>query len=616
MKPNRLNSLLSATTAVMAVAFPLAITAYADTALPAGQNNIDTTGNPALGVITRGVGATAWFDNNGTATAAGTPLVNGILGPWASIGTGTATRYATLDGSNNVVGFTTATAAAAFGWPSANNATFNYDVAGVQTALGVSRTGNTARYTGGAGTQTWGNSTGNVTITLNGLLNAGTGTLTFAKGGTGTGTGVVIGANQELVLNAANAGIAISAPIFNNGAGASALTVVGSGGVTLSGANTYTGATTIGSGSLTVSGGNLGSGAIKVVSGATLNINATQTLSQTVSGGGAINSNASTTLTGDFSGFTGTYTHNSTTTSSVFNAANSASANASYVLASAQGSSQGFITAANGDYTLQLGSLSGVANSMFRGGNVATGTATLEVGNLGTNTEFAGIIANGATKIIALGKVGAGTLTLSGASTFTGATTVSAGSLLVNGSLGNSAVSVTGGTLGGSGAIAGAVAVSATLSPGNSIESLSTGSLTMASGSSYVFEVANNSSTGADLVAVNGTLSLTDVSLDFDAASIAAFASGSWMGGNKITLISYSGTGITSGFDGYADDASYFFGSNEWTFNYNDTMPGINFSSDATANGQDRFVTMTLVPEPGAALLGGLGILALLRRRR
>jgi hypothetical protein len=138
----------------------------------------------------------------------------------------------------------------------------------------------------------------------------------------------------------------------------------------------------------------------------------------------------------------------------------------------------------------------------------------------------------------------------------------------------------------------------------------------MASGSSYVFEVADNSSTGADLVAVNGTLSLTDVSLDFDAATLAALASGSWVGGDKITLISYSGTGITSGFDGYADDTSYVFGSNEWTFNYNDTLVGDNFLSDATANGQNRFVTMTLVPEPGAALLGGLGLLALLRRRR
>jgi hypothetical protein len=38
--------------------------------------------------------------------ASGIPLVNGILGPWSFIGTGTNARDATLDGSNNVVGFT------------------------------------------------------------------------------------------------------------------------------------------------------------------------------------------------------------------------------------------------------------------------------------------------------------------------------------------------------------------------------------------------------------------------------------------------------------------------------------------------------------------------------
>lgn len=245
----------------------------------------------------------------------------------------------------------------------------------------------------------------------------------------------------------------------------------------------------------------------------------------------------------------------------------------------------------------------------------ASGSRGLLFTGDGDITVSGNIAQGGAT--LAIYKQGSGTLTLSGSSnTYTGATTVSAGTLLVNGSLGNTAVDVTGGILGGSGSIAGAVSVSATLMPGTSIESLSTGSLTMASGSSYVFEIADNSSTGADLVAVNGTLSLTGVDLDFDTATLAALASGSWSFGNKITLISYLGTGVTSGFTGYADDSPYLFGSNQWIFNYNDTLAGNNFATDAVNSGQNRFVTMTFIPEPSAAFLAGLGLLTLLCRRR
>ena len=52
-------------------------------------------------------------------------------------------------------------------------------------------------------------------------------------------------------------------------------------------------------------------------------------------------------------------------------------------------------------------------------------------------------------------KQAAGTLTLTGANTYTGTTTVSAGTLLVNGRIGASSVSVANGTLGGNGIING-----------------------------------------------------------------------------------------------------------------------------------------------------------------
>ncbi len=236
-----------------------ATSAHADTALTAGHTIIDTTGNPALGVISRAAGATALFNNNGIATATGTPLVNGILGPWAFIATGTASRYATLDGSNNVVGYTGGTSTTWGG--TINSATTNYEISAIGSATygGTERVANTIRYTGGAGSViSLGNSSA-VGLTVNGLINAGTGTLTFNHGGGAlAGAGIHIGATKELVLNAANAAITINARIHNNGAvagvggDASAVTVVGTNTVTLSSASTYTGPTTISAGRLNV----------------------------------------------------------------------------------------------------------------------------------------------------------------------------------------------------------------------------------------------------------------------------------------------------------------------------------------------------------------------------
>lgn len=396
------------------ITLALAATASADTSLPVGQTIIDTTGNPALGVITRSTGATAWFNTAGTATATGTSLSNGIIGPWAFIGTGTDTRYATLDGSNNVVAYNGAIAAPNFGWASGNPATNNYDVAGVTTALGSSRTANTVRYTGAAGSQTVGNASNNIRLNLNGLTNAGTGTLTISRDG-GPTSGITIGSTQELVLNAASANITLSAPIYNNTLGASSVTITGSNVVTLSGANAFTGALT-------------------VTNGSTLAYNNSTTLTAaSVLGSGAITTTGITISTTNFTGFAGTFTHNgSSGVSTQLNAATATSKDAAYSNNYGPvGTDQGMIAAGSGDYTLEMGSLSGVANSVIRGGNLAsaTGTTTLQIGNLGTDTTFSGIIRNGDTKVLALTKVGPGTLTLSGINTYTGATTVNGGVL-------------------------------------------------------------------------------------------------------------------------------------------------------------------------------------------
>lgn len=90
----------------------------------------------------------------------------------------------------------------------------------------------------------------------------------------------------------------------------------------------------------------------------------------------------------------------------------------------------------------------------------------LTVGGNNASTTYAGVLSGSGGSLI---KTGTGTLTLTGSSTYTGTTAVNAGSLLVNGGLGNTAVTVNSGALlGGTGSILGRVSVLAdgTFSPG------------------------------------------------------------------------------------------------------------------------------------------------------
>jgi glucuronoarabinoxylan endo-1,4-beta-xylanase len=87
-------------------------------------------------------------------------------------------------------------------------------------------------------------------------------------------------------------------------------------------------------------------------------------------------------------------------------------------------------------------------------------------GNFSVNSGLALTIANPISGAGNLIKSGSGTLVLNGATTYTGATTVSAGTLTVSGFGGNGAVTVvSGATLGGSGVVARNTTVNGTLAP-------------------------------------------------------------------------------------------------------------------------------------------------------
>lgn len=290
----------------------------------------------------------------------------------------------------------------------------------------------------------------------------------------------------------------------------------------------------------------------------------------------------------------------------------------------------------NGTWKATSGTLGFLSESAMGG----SGGVTLDGGGLFMNANGAGI-SNG--KTIKLGDAGgyfdgssawtqtwsatiSGTggftkrsgmlLILDGTNNYEGVTTVQTGTLRVNGTnSGTGAVNVSSGaTLGGTGSIAGAVNVTGTLAPGASIESLGTGNLAFSAGSTLAYEL-NSTALNGDLLDSAGTLDIASGTI----LTLTDLAAGTLANGSKLTLISYFGGWVNTELFTYlgstlADDSVITLGTNQWRFNYNDTSGGSNFTADQT--GATGFVTMTVVPEPAAALLGGLGFLILLRRRR
>ncbi len=236
---------------------------------------------------------------------------------------------------------------------------------------------------------------------------------------------------------------------ITNGSGPLSVTKANTSIWTLSGNNTYSGATAVNAGTLILSGTNTGAGATTVVGG-TLQAGAD----------GALNPNSAVTMTD--------------------------------------------AAAAVLDLNGKLGTIASLAGGGPLGGNVTLGSGTLTTGD-STSTSYSGNI-TGAGNLV---KAGTGAFTLATPQAYTGTTAVNAGSLLVNSTLASSAVTVAGGTLGGTGTVAGTVTISAggMLSPATSTTAgtITVAGLTLDAGSGIAYEFGGTS----DLVAVTSANGLT-----------------------------------------------------------------------------------------------------------
>ena len=133
----------------------------------------------------------------------------------------------------------------------------------------------------------------------------------------------------------------------------------------------------------------------------------------------------------------------------------------------------------------------------------------------------------------------AGTTILTGDSTYTDPTTISGGVLRVNGSLGNTTVTVSsGGTLGGFGSIAGPVTVASggIVAPGNSIGTLTLGG-NFLQGTGSIYQVELNAAGQSDRLAVGGTATIGSGST----VLVIRQGAGPYVLGTRYTIFSAAG---------------------------------------------------------------------------
>ncbi len=259
------------------------------------------------------------------------------------------------------------------------------------------------------------------------------------------------------------------------------------------------------------------------------------------------------------------------------------------------------------------------------GGSIATGNVLQSGSTVTLDSSFGSFtLASSVTGSNSVVKTGTGTATLNAANSYSGTTTVNQGTLLINGdqsaATGEFIVNA-GATLGGTGTLGGSVTLDTlgTLSTASSIGSMATGDNTWNGGSSVIFEFSTDGASGVagsqwDQLTITGSLVLSGASSS-NPITLGLFSMADAANSGLLASWNPDADALWSGFvtttDGVTDFAADMFSFD--TSGFQNTLNG-NFS--VLLNGNNLDLAYTAIPETSTALLGGLGLLVLLRRRR
>jgi autotransporter-associated beta strand protein len=433
--------------------------------------------------------------------------------------------------------------------------------------------------------------------------------------GAGNGTVYVLGAGNTVTLS-------------GNISGTGALFKASGGTMVLSGTNTFSGGLTVrGTNGLSAdSGANLGTGAVTIGASSVLTFTGSgQTITNAIvlEGDESISNANAITLSGVISdsGFGGltktgagvlTLSGNNTATGTVTIAAGGLTLSGGSALANTVAvtvDSGATLTLPSGSET--IGSLAGAGSLVMNG--------ALTLGGNNSSTTLSGV----ASGTGSLTKSGTGAFTLTGTSSYTGATQVSAGSLIVNGAIATSSdVSVaSGATLGGTGTLPSvAITSGGNLSPGDAgtgILTLANG-LTINSGGNLLLDIAGTTAgTQYDQLDVSGAVSLSG-------ANITATHSYAAADGDSYTLINNDNSdAILGNFASLAEAgiltaagnstnliASYVAGSgNDFTLTAS-LLPGAPTGVSAAAGNGSALVSFSAPASNGGSAITGYTVTA------